>query len=184
MSEKNYFAHESSYIDDSAEIGKGTKIWINVQIREHAHIGNDCTLGKDTYIDKYVSVGNRVKIQNGASMGHGATIEDDVFVGPYALITNDRFPRAFNKDWQITKTLIKKGASIGANATIVCGITIGEYAMVGAGSVVTKDVPPYTLVVGNPAKQIARVCKCGGRIVNNICSLCGKKDKAPRGKEC
>jgi acetyltransferase-like isoleucine patch superfamily enzyme len=169
------FIHATAHVSPEATIGNGTKVWINSQIREHAHIGDNCIIGKDTYIDEYVVIGNRVKIQNGVSVYHGVVIENDVFVGPNVAFTNDRVPRAFNNDWKITQTHIKQGASIGANATVVCGVTIGEYAMVGAGSVVVKDVPPYTLVVGNPAQQIGLVCKCGGKILNNSCVLCGKK---------
>jgi len=170
------FIHESAHISADAIIGDGTKIWINSQVREHAHIGENCIIGKDTYIDEHVVIGDRVKIQNGVSVYHGVIIEDDVFVGPNATFTNDHVPRAFNSSWKISETFVKKGASIGANATIVCGITIGEYAMIGAGSVVTKNVAPYTLVAGNPARQIGYVCKCGGRLTDsNICSQCGEK---------
>jgi acetyltransferase-like isoleucine patch superfamily enzyme len=170
------FIHSTAHVSREAIIGNGTKIWINSQIREHAHIGDNCIISKDTYIDEYVIIGNRVKIQNGVSVYHGVTIEDDVFVGPNAAFTNDRVPRAFNKNWQITQTLIRQGASIGANVTIVCGVIIGEYAMIGAGSVVVKDVPPHALVVGNPARQIGFVCECGERLpVDGVCIHCGKK---------
>jgi acetyltransferase-like isoleucine patch superfamily enzyme len=142
------FIHPQTHISSEARIGEGSKVWINVQIREGAQIGRDCILSKDVYIDHAVSIGDRCKIQNGVSVYNGVTIEDEVFVGPNATFTNDRIPRAFNADWKITPTRICRGSSIGANATIVCGITIGEYAMVAAGSVVTRDVPPYTLVMG------------------------------------
>jgi acetyltransferase-like isoleucine patch superfamily enzyme len=169
------FIHESAYISPNADIGDGTKIWINSQVREYAKIGKNCIIGKDTYIDEHTVVGNRVKIQNGVSVYHGVIIEDDVFVGPNATFINDHVPRAFNSSWKISQTIIKRGASIGANATIICGITIGEYAMIGAGSVVTKDVPAYALVVGNPARQIGHVCKCGGRLSDEgICSQCSE----------
>jgi acetyltransferase-like isoleucine patch superfamily enzyme len=169
----NVFIHESAHVSDGAEIGDGTKIWINAQVRENAKIGYNCIISKDTYIDTGVTVGSGVKIQNGVSVYHGVTIEDDVFIGPNACFTNDYFPRAFNEDWKITKTRIKHGASVGANATIVCGCELGEYCMVGAGSVVTKDVAPYTLVVGNPARPIGQVCKCGARIKDGKCPQCG-----------
>ena len=169
------FIHESAHISSEAKIGDGTKIWINSQVREHASIGENCIISKDTYIDEHVVIGDRVKVQNGVSVYHGVTIEDDVFVGPNATFTNDHVPRSFNSSWKITETIVKKGASIGANATIICGVTIGEYAMIGAGSVVTKNVAPNALVVGNPAKQIGYVCKCGGRLSNkNVCSQCGE----------
>ena len=169
------FIHESANVSSEASIGDGTKIWINSQVRENAHIGKNCIISKDTYIDEHVVIGNRVKIQNGVSVYHGVTIEDDVFVGPNATFTNDHVPRAFNASWKISQTIIKKGASIGANATIVCGTTVGEYAMIGAGSVVIKDVAPHALVVGNPARQIGYVCKCGARLSEGgVCSQCGE----------
>lgn len=158
------FIHPSAHVAANARIGAGTKVWINVQIREHADIGPDCIISKDVYVDHAVKIGARCKIQNSVSVYHGVTIGDEVFVGPNVAFTNDRVPRAFNPDWKITPTLVQSGASIGANATIVCGITIGEYAMVAAGSVVTRDVAPYTLVMGNPARPVARIDKAGNRI--------------------
>lgn len=152
---------ENPAVSTSAHIGDNTKIWLNVQIREDAKVGSGCNLGKDVYIDKQVSIGDRVKIQNGVSIYYGVTIEDDVFVGPHVAFTNDMYPRAFSEKWEVIPTVIKKGASLGANSTILCGVIIGEYAVVGAGSVVTEDVPPFTLVAGNPAKMIDRVCRCG-----------------------
>jgi len=160
------FIHEKATIDPTASIGDGCKIWINVQIREDARVGRECILGKDVYVDLAVSIGDKCKIQNGVSVWNGVTIEDDVFIGPNACFTNDRIPRAFNYDWKVIPTLVKQGASIGANATIICGITIGEYAMVAAGSVVTSDVPPYTLVMGSPARPVARIDKMGTRVEN------------------
>lgn len=158
------FIHPTATVDKSCKIGNGTKIWINAQIRENTAIGNNCIISKDTYIDHGVQIGSNTKIQNGVSIYNGVTIEDDVFVGPNATFTNDKIPRAFNADWKIIPTIIKKGASIGANATIICGVTIGEYAMVAAGSVVTKDVEPYSLVVGNPAKHVSYIDKAGNRV--------------------
>lgn len=151
-------------VSQSSCIGVGTKIWQNVQIREGAHIGKHCNISKDVYIDFNVLIGDNCKIQNGVSVFHGITIEDDVFVGPHATFTNDKVPRSFNMEWRVTPTLIKKGSSIGANATIVCGVTIGEYAMIAAGAVVTKDVAPYTLVLGNPAKFYSYVDTMGNKI--------------------
>lgn len=169
-----YFAHETAHIAENAKIGKDTKIWINVQIREDVKIGEGCIISKDAYIDHAVQIGDRVKIQNGVSVYHGVTIEDEVFVGPNAAFTNDYYPRAQNPEWEVTPTLICEGASLGANCTIVCGHTVGKYAMVGAGSVVTQDVPPYTLVVGNPARAIGKVCRCGQRVPEDgVCPKCG-----------
>jgi len=163
--EKNIFIHPTAHVAPDSRIGDGTKIWINVQIRENASIGDHCILSKDVYVDHGVSIGHRCKIQNSVSVYYGVEIGDDVFVGPNVSFTNDRVPRAFNTDWRITETRVKNGASLGANSTIVCGVTIGEYAMVAAGSVVTKDVPPYTLVMGNPAHPVDKIDKMGNRIV-------------------
>ena len=158
------FIHSTASVDDRAEIGTGTKIWINVQVREGARIGRDCILSKDVYVDHEVVIGDECKVQNSVSVYKGVTIEDGVFVGPNASFTNDKVPRAQNPDWTITPTLVRRGASIGANATIVCGITIGEYAMIAAGSVVTKDVPDFALVMGNPARIVGRVDEAGNRV--------------------
>lgn len=157
------FIHDTASVDPRSEIGSGSKIWMNVQVRENAKIGSQCVISKDVYIDESVSIGNRCKIQNSVSVYKGVEIDDDVFVGPNACFTNDLIPRAFNQDWKISKTFVGKGASIGANATIICGVTIGSYSMIGAGAVVTKDVPKYSLVVGNPAKVVGMVDKNGNR---------------------
>lgn len=159
--EKKYFVHPTAVIEENVEIGEGTRIWHFVHVRKGARIGKNCNIGKGVYIDVNVRIGNNVKIQNFVSVYRGVTLEDDVFVGPHATFTNDLYPRSFNEEWEIIPTLVKRGASIGANATIVCGITIGEYAMVGAGAVVTKDVPPFGLVYGNPARLKGFVCYCG-----------------------
>lgn len=165
--------HMSAEVSPQATIGENTLVWNQVQIREGATIGSDCIIGKDVYIDRGVRIGNRCKIQNGVSVFNGVEIEDDVFLGPHMTFTNDLVPRAFNQNWEITPTRVKKGASIGANATIVCGITIGEYAMVGAGAVVTKDVEPYALMAGNPARRIGWVCRCGHRLAADLtCPAC------------
>ena len=158
------FIHPSAVVDPSAEIGEGTKVWMNVQVREGARIGSGCVVAKDVYIDHGVHVGDRCKIQNSVSIYQGVTIEDDVFVGPGACFTNDRVPRAFSADWQVTSTRVCRGASIGANATIVCGATIGEFAMVAAGAVVTRDVEAYALVMGNPARPVGCVDQSGRRV--------------------
>lgn len=161
---KKTFIHEKAIIDESAVIGEGCQIWINVQIREGARIGRNCILGKDVYVDLAVSIGDKCKIQNGVSIWNGVTIKDDVFIGPHACFTNDKIPRAFNYDWKVIPTFIDDGASIGANATIICGVTVGQYAMVAAGSVVTTDVPPFTLVMGNPARVVSKIDRFGNRI--------------------
>jgi UDP-2-acetamido-3-amino-2,3-dideoxy-glucuronate N-acetyltransferase len=159
------YIHPSAHVSEQVHIGENTKIWINVQIRERAFIGDNCIISKDVYIDHSVQIGRRCKIQNSVSVYAGVTIKDDVFVGPNVSFTNDKIPRAFNQDWIITPTLVENGVSIGANATIVCGVTLGEYCMVASGSVVTKDVPPYTLVMGNPAKVVSKIDKAGNRVV-------------------
>lgn len=167
------FVHNTAEVSDGAVIGEGTKVWNHVQIRENSVIGKDCIISKNVYIDAGVNIGSRVKIQNNVNVYHGVTIEDDVFLGPSMTFTNDMYPRAMSSDWEVTETLVKKGASICANTTIRCGITIGEYGMVGAGSVVTKDVKPYELVVGNPAKHIGWVCECGHKLMDNFkCPHC------------
>ncbi|NUO80884.1 aminotransferase class I/II-fold pyridoxal phosphate-dependent enzyme [candidate division KSB1 bacterium] len=155
------YIHPTATISEQAVIGAGTKIWHYVHVREGARIGANCVLGKDVYVDHYVSIGNNVKIQNGVSVYHGVTLEDEVFVGPNAVFTNDLLPRAHHTDWRVVETIVERGASIGANATIVCGVRLGEHCMVGAGSVVIKNVPAHALVVGNPARTIGYVCTCG-----------------------
>ena len=158
------YIHPTANISPDAKIGAGSKIWINVQVREKAEIGDNCIISKDVYIDHTVRIGARCKIQNSVSVYNGVTLGDDVFVGPNVSFTNDRVPRAFNTEWKITATNVGNGASLGANCTIICGVNIGEYAMVAAGSVVTHDVPAYTLVVGNPARAVARIDRAGIRV--------------------
>ena len=162
-----YFCHKKSHVENGAKIGQGTKIWINAQVRTGAQIGENCNISKDTYIDSKVTIGDNCKIQNGVSIYNGVKIENEVFIGPNVTFTNDKIPRAFNNSWSITKTLIKTGSSIGANATIVCGVVVGEFAIVAAGSVVTKDVEPYSLVMGNPAKHYSYVDKDGYKLKEN-----------------
>ena len=170
------YIHPTAEVSEKAKIGDGTKIWNQVQVRENCIIGENCILSKNVYIDTEAVIGNRVKIQNNVNVYHGVEVEDDVFLGPSMTFTNDFYPRAFNSDWKISKTIVKKGASIGANCTIVCGNTIGEYAMIGSGSVVTKDVKDYALMVGNPAKQIGWVCKCGHKLDESYkCPECGNE---------
>ena len=155
------FVHPSAHVEDGAVIGERTRVWHQGHIRVGARIGHGCNLGKNVFVDEGVRIGNGVKIQNNVSVYHGVTIEDDVFVGPSAVFTNDRYPRAFNTDWEVVQTVVRRGASIGANATLVCGIEIGEYAVVAAGSVVPKSVTPHQIVMGSPARHYAWACRCG-----------------------
>jgi len=164
--------HPTAEVSPHAKIGEGSAIWNHVQVRENASLGENCILSKGVYVDAGVTIGNNVKIQNYVSVYHGVTIEDGVFVGPHVCFTNDLRPRAVNPDgslksaddWVLSKTLIKRGAAIGANSTIICGTTIGSWAMIGSGSVVSKDVPDYGLVWGNPARLHGFVCPCGERL--------------------
>ena len=188
--------HPTAEVSERAEIGEGTSIWHQAQVREGTRIGRNCILGKGVYVDSGVVLGDNVKVQNYVSIYHGVTIEDGVFCGPHCVFTNDKRPRAVNADgslkaaddWEVTPTLVKRGASIGANAVIVCGVTVGEWAMVGAGSVVTRDVPDHGLVWGNPARLHGFVCPCGHRLetegqqtekeaVRLQCPACGTRIK-------
>jgi len=164
----DYFVHPTADVEDGAQVGSGTKVWHLAHIRSSATVGSDCVIGRNVYLDAHAVVGSRVKIQNNVSVYQGVTIEDEVFVGPCAVFTNDMRPRATNADWKITPTLVRRGASIGANATLICGIEVGEFAMIAAGSVVTKDVPPYTLVAGNPARPRARIDEAGEIVSREI----------------
>ena len=163
----NYFVHESSYIDDNVKIDDNTKIWHFSHIQSGSELGENCSIGQNVNVGNNVKIGNHVKIQNNVSIYEGVELEDYVFCGPSMVFTNIKLPRSEfpqrGKEFY-SKTLVKKSASIGANATIVCGVTIGEYAMIGSGAVITKDVPPYSLVVGNPGKVIGKVDKKGNRI--------------------
>ena len=165
--ETKYFAHESSYVDNNVEIGKGTKIWHFSHVQTGAVLGENCSIGQNVNIGNNVKIGNHVKIQNNVSVYEGVELEDYVFCGPSMVFTNikvprSEFPQRGSEYYQ--KTLVKKSASIGANATIVCGVTIGEYSMIGSGAVVTKDVPPYALVIGNPGRVVGKVDNKGKRI--------------------
>jgi UDP-2-acetamido-3-amino-2,3-dideoxy-glucuronate N-acetyltransferase len=161
----SYFAHESSYVDDNVTIGDNTKIWHFSHILSGSNIGSNCSFGQNCVVGPKVKIGDGVKVQNNISIYEGVEVEDDVFLGPSMVFTNVTNPRAFIvRREEFKKTLLKKGCSIGANATIVCGITIGEYALIGSGTVVNKDVKPYALMVGVPAKQIGWVSKAGNTL--------------------
>jgi len=164
--------HETAEVHPTVEIGAGTKIWHQAQVREHARLGTNCIVGKGVYIDFGVSIGNNVKIQNHALIYHGVTIEDGVFIGPQACLTNDKLPRAIrpdgtlkgDADWEVGHIRVCYGASIGAGAIVLPNVTIGRFAMVGAGALVTRDVPDHGLVVGVPARLVGYVCQCGGQL--------------------
>ena len=180
MTEKKYFVHESSYVDEPCEIGEGTKIWHFSHIMSNSKIGENCNIGQNVVISPNVEIGNNVKIQNNVSVYTGVICEDDVFLVPSCVFTNVINPRSFveRKD-EYKETIVKKGASIGANATIVCGHSIGRYALIGAGAVVTKDIPDYALAVGNPARILGYVCECSNRLEETngkyICHFCKKE---------
>ena len=168
--------HKTCEVSPEAIIGEGTQIWNETQLREGVIVGKDCRIGKCVYLDTGVRVGDRCKIQNHATIYTGVTLEDEVFVGPHVVFANDTYPRAISPVWEVVPTRVRKGASLGANATILCGISIGEYAMVGAGSVVTKDVAAHALVMGNPAKISGYVCTCGRRLdLDGRCAHCKKE---------
>lgn len=163
---KDYFVHESAYVDESVQIGKGTRVWHFSHIMKGVRIGDNCKIGQNVYIDSDVKVGNNVKIQNNVSVYKNVTLEDSVFCGPSMVFTNvinprSDYPRRLD---EYGKTLVKRGATIGANATVLCGITVGTYAFIGAGAVVTKDVPDYGLVYGNPARIKGWMCECGTKL--------------------
>jgi len=182
MAEKNYFAHPTAIIDEPVDIGDGTQIWHFCHVMSGAKIGGNCMIGQNVFLGKGVVLGNNIKVQNNVSIFDGVTLEDDVFCGPSMVFTNVFNPRSFiSRKKEFRKTLVKRGATIGANATVVCGYTIGKYALVGAGTVVTKDVPDYALVYGNPGKVKGWVCQCAVQISfeegGAKCDACGKEYK-------
>ena len=180
----DFFVHESSYVDEGATIGAGTKIWHFCHVMKDAHIGERCILGQNVNVAGGVTIGNNVKIQNNVSLYTGVSVEDDVFLGPSMVFTNVVNPRSHvsRKD-EFQSTLVRQGASIGANATIVCGVTLGRYCLVGAGTVTTHDVPDYALVYGNPARHRGWICQCGIRLDFDlragqelaVCTKCGSR---------
>ena len=182
--------HETAQVHSRARVGSDVRIWNWVQVREDAEIGDGSILSKGVYVDAGVRIGRNVKIQNNVSVYHGVTIEDGVFVGPHVCFTNDLRPRAINPDgslksaddWVVSQTLLRFGCSVGANATIVAGVTVGRFAMVGAGAVVTHDVPDHGLVVGCPARLVGYVCACGQKVSDEApaagplpCPACGRE---------
>lgn len=177
----NYFVHESAYVDESAQIGDDTRIWHFCHVMGGAVIGERCQLGQNVFVGNRTTIGNGVKIQNNVSVYEGVILEDYVFCGPSMVFTNVKTPRsAFPRNTsEFLTTRVKYGASIGANATIVCGVTIGAWAFIGAGTVVTKNVPDYALMVGNPARQIGWACECGERLTFSdnraVCAACGRE---------
>lgn len=171
----DFFVHESSYVDVGATIGTGTKIWHFCHVMAGAVIGERCSLGQNVVVMPGTRIGHNVKIQNNVSIYEGVELEDDVFCGPSCVFTNVINPRSHvSRKAEYRRTLVRRGASIGANATIVCGVTLGEYCFVGAGAVVTRDVPDFALVVGNPARQRGFMCRCGVRLEGGLgCRACG-----------
>jgi UDP-2-acetamido-3-amino-2,3-dideoxy-glucuronate N-acetyltransferase len=174
---RDYFVHESSYVDDGAVVGAGTKIWHFSHVMPGAVIGERCNLGQNVVVMGGTRIGRNVKIQNNVSVYEGVELEDDVFCGPSMVFTNVVNPRSHvSRRHEYRRTLVKRGATIGANATIVCGVTLGEYAFVGAGAVVTRDVPAYALVTGVPARRVGWMCQCGERLADagvGRCATCG-----------
>jgi UDP-2-acetamido-3-amino-2,3-dideoxy-glucuronate N-acetyltransferase len=184
--EADIYIHPTADVSPKATLGAGTKVWHQAQVREGAVLGCNCILGKGAYVDFGVQIGDNVKIQNRASIYHGVTLESGVFVGPHVVFTNDKMPRAINPDgslksdddWELGRILVREGASLGAGAIIVAGVTIGRFALVGAGAVVTKDVPDHGLVYGNPARLAGYVCSCGQKLSPDgtkwQCPTCGR----------
>jgi acetyltransferase-like isoleucine patch superfamily enzyme len=175
--------HRTAEVSALAVIGDGTQLWNEAQVRDGARIGQDCILGKGVYIDVDVVVGDRVKLENRVSVFKGGRLANGVFIGPHSMLLNDKRPRAITperklkteKDWVVSGVTVEEGASVGGGCTLLPGVSIGRFSMVGAGSVVTKDVPAYGLVVGNPARLVGYVCECAGRLQDNgVCSVCGR----------
>ncbi len=180
MADTDVFIHPTAIVDEGARLGPGTKVWHWVHISGGALIGGNCSFGQNVFVGNRVVIGDNVRVQNNVSIYDDVTLEDDVFCGPSMVFTNVVNPRAHvSRKHEYQATLVKRGASIGANATIVCGHAIGEYAFIGAGAVVTKDVPAYALMVGNPARRIGWMCQCGVRLAGGAgvqdCPACGAR---------
>ncbi|MEW5829613.1 MAG: DapH/DapD/GlmU-related protein [Chloroflexota bacterium] len=180
----DFFAHESSFVDEGAEIGEGTRIWHFCHIMPHARIGKNCSLGQNVMVASQVVIGDNVKIQNNVSVYTGVILEDDVFLGPSMVFTNVINPRSHvNRKDEYQTTWVKRGASIGANVTVVCGVTLGSYCFIGAGSVVTRDIPDFALVYGSPARVRGWMCRCGTKLdfvseaekLLAVCQNCGER---------
>jgi acetyltransferase-like isoleucine patch superfamily enzyme len=175
--------HRTAEVAASATVGEGTSVWNHAQIREGARVGRECILAHGVYVDAHVHVGDRVKLENNASVFRGAHVEDGAFVGPHTCLLNDRHPRATTmsgepkreEDWEVSGVVIEEGASVGGGCMLLPGVRVGRHALVGAGAVVTRDVPAHGLVVGNPARLVGRVCECGVRLDDQgTCTECGR----------
>jgi UDP-2-acetamido-3-amino-2,3-dideoxy-glucuronate N-acetyltransferase len=183
----DYFVHQSSYVDEGARIGSGTKIWHFCHVMPGAEIGERCNLGQNVVVMPGTRIGNNVKIQNNVSIYEGVVLEDDVFCGPSCVFTNVLNPRSHvSRKSEYRRTLVRRGASIGANATIVCGVTLGEYCFIGAGAVVTSDVLPFALMLGVPARRVGWMCRCGERlrVADGAarCATCGSAYREASGR--
>lgn len=178
----DYYVHDTALVEKGATLGAATKVWHQAQVRTRARIGERCILGKGVFVDFDVVIGDDCKFQNYACVYHGVTLGRGVFVGPHVVFTNDEYPRATSPDfgllqdgdWEVGNTVVEDGAAIGANSTILPNVRIGAWALVGAGATVTRDVPPYALVVGSPARRIGWVCRCGRRVETKDCVRCGE----------
>jgi len=177
-----FFKHDQAVIHPQAKVGEGTRVWAFCNIQEGAEVGAGCNICDGCFIEQGARVGNNVTLKNGVNIWEGVELADDVFCGSQATFINDRHPRSNRQDeWTLEKTTVGKGATVGSNATILCGVTVGNYALIGAGSVVTKDVPPHTLVTGNPAVSKGFICRCGKKIAKDFSCECGLRYHIEKG---